>query len=131
MVPARTSAHLDLDAVGVPEQQLDRGDGLDLTCVDLAAVGEVGGDAALGEPRQRELAADEDGHGQAEEGEHGAQHRRLRLDGGAQQGSGPLSLRALAAVARQPASRAGEPPGHGEAALDGPARTRRDPPPGA
>ena len=58
---------------------------------------------ALGEPRQGELAADEGGHGQADKGERAAQHQRLRLDGGAQQGSGPLSLRALAAVARQPA----------------------------
>ena len=96
-------AHLDLDAVGALEQQLDRGDGLDADVRDVAGLREVGGDAPLGEPRQRELAADEGGHGQADKGERAAQHQRLRLDGGAQQGSGPLSLRALAAVARQPA----------------------------
>jgi hypothetical protein len=101
--PGADLGHVDLDAVGALEQQLDGGDGLDGHAPHLAAALEVRADPALGDPRQRELAADQGGHEQAEEGEERAQHRRVRLEVGAQQGWGP-SFRALAAVARQPAS---------------------------
>ena len=116
--------HLDLDAVGALEQQLERGDGLDLDARDLAGLGEVGGDAALGEARQRELAADEGGHRQADESEGrraaSAAEARGRRSAG-------LWAAELARARRRGAparGRAGEPPGHREAALG-------DPPAGA
>ncbi len=72
----RRLGHVDLDAVGALEQELDRGHGLDRHAPHLTVDREVVADAPLGEPRQHELAADERGGEQSEEGERRAEHPR-------------------------------------------------------
>ena len=96
---------------------LTAGHRLDRHAPHLARLREVVADPPLGDARQRELAADEGGDQQAEESEGRAQHAaEARGSGGSRRGGRRAAgARRRGAPARV---RAGQAPGHGEAAHD-------------